>query len=140
MQNIINSQVKNDKWTITKWDMWDEPTGVLVKNSHRFVDEHNQKKRVYVWARFRTLMFTSPMAKDLIFLLHAGFGAAAGDALRSRSGSEPFDNLWDSGAVVTSPKCTLRSAETSLGVSPVRMGTARVTFAFISLSRGETTE
>lgn len=64
-------------------------------------------------------MITSPMAKALILLLHAGFGAGVGEELASLARSELFGNVSDSGAVVTSPKRTLLSDWTLLGASPV---------------------
>lgn len=74
------------------------------------------------------------MAKDLILLLHAGFVVDAGEVLSSPIDSELFENLSNSGAVVTSPKRTLLSDWIILGASPALIGTDCVTLAFMSLS------
>lgn len=81
-------------------------------------------------------MITSPMAKALILLLHAGFGLDVGREFSSLSTSKFSNNKSGSGAVVTSPKRTLLSDCALLGRSSLLVGVVRVTFAFISCTRG----
>lgn len=76
------------------------------------------------------------MAKDLILLLHAGFGLDVGRDLSSLSYSELSYDKSGSGAVVTSPKRTLLSDCTLLGRSSMLVGIVLATFAFISCMKG----